>query len=703
MIATTYNGEAVYLLHYRADWDNGFELRSHMLSQLDRSKGGISARQSDGETLRSRFLFDLQLYQDESAEFRVALQRLKNKRVLCPFWPAAHNAYTGIAVYLAPGGEVYTTDDGSLYTADSGELPWVSSSLWLTFEQDWSHWEIHTSELPSGFTASSTAVRVPLLLGYFEQPPDPPALTDQLITCQISFIESSPVGLALTPVLVPPVYGPSLNSHAVPLFPLSPDWSSNPQAGGAGVDTTRSQLGRGRELTESYYPQDSVRLLTLSYSPDTWNESAALLSFFWARKGQVGTFWLPGPLSECQLTAPTSASSAILHVDNASLLGDNRYIALTRPGMTPVMRHVLAVDTAANTLTLDSAPGVFGTEQVNLVSLILVRFAKPEIGIRFSGGDSDACRLDFVEEPSETYTPAGEIIGQTMADLIPTANLYRFIRNYPGVQIINRYTSHERDLVLEGQTYLARAIDHDKAVDTITLDNIETVITADLFPGNPLGLIPVNRLEAKLYGEIIECQIDSAGIATNPISRMFGQISAPRIEGRTISVKLGSILGRLDESVPNQLLSPDCAVNLYSTPCGILETQQTYTGSIVSVVAGILTLSSLARTSGLAVPTIGDGYFSYGRMWTGSGETYETRTIYNSAVAGAGQVALTLSHPLNLALSGPVYFAPGCGGSFSECQNKYSNRANFRGFPYVPPSNPTIISAGGDQSSTGKK
>jgi hypothetical protein len=700
---TLSTGEDVYLLYYRADWGNGFELRSHLLAKIDRSEGGLSARTPEGETLRSRFVFDLQLYQRESAEFRVALQRLANKRILCPFWPAAHNAYTGVAVYLAPGGEVYTTDDGSLYLGGGGELPWISSGLWLTFEQDWSHWEVHSTELPAGFTPTSTAVRVPLLLGYFEAPPDPPALTDQLIACQIQFLESSPAALALRPVIVPPVYGPALHGEDVPLFPLAPDWASPPSAGGASVETDRGAVGLGRELVSTYYPQDSVRTLSLSYSPDTWTESAALLSFFLSRQGQIGTFWLPGPLSECQLVAPTSGVSAVIQVDEAALLGDNRYLAFIRPGQTPVMRKILSVDTTANTLTLDAAPGVFGIAEVSLVSLILVRFSKPEIGLRFSGGALDSCRLDFIEEPSETYTPTGETFGLTLGALPPVAYLYRFTRHYPGIDVVNRYTSFERDLVFEGETYLARAITHDHAVETITLDDIAATITSDSFTGNPLLMISPFRLEVPLYCEVIECQPLSDGTATGGISRIYGKISKPSIAGNIITAEIGSLLGGLTQNVPTLLLQTDCAVRLFSAPCGVAESAWTITGTVDSITGNVVALSALSMVAGGSLPTITDGFFSYGRLWTGSGETYESRTIYNSAVASGGHVSLVLSHPLNLTPTAPVYFAPGCGGTFTECQNKFSNRNRFRGFPYLPMANPSLVAIKTDPVTPSKK
>jgi hypothetical protein len=114
-------------------------------------------------SIRSRLAFELVLKLKESADFRVGLQRLQNLRVLCPFWPGAHNYYTGGSLFVStPGSDAYTTTPGGdAFASTTGESARINAGIWLTFEQDWSHWEVHTTDTPSGFTPTTSAVRVP--------------------------------------------------------------------------------------------------------------------------------------------------------------------------------------------------------------------------------------------------------------------------------------------------------------------------------------------------------------------------------------------------------------------------------------------------------------------------------------------------------------------------------------------------------------
>ena len=89
MISTTFNGEAVYLLPYRPDWSVKPSATFSMLTVEQRSLQGNEARKAYVAKLRTAFNFTAFLLGDESADFRVGLQRLENKRVLCPFWPSA--------------------------------------------------------------------------------------------------------------------------------------------------------------------------------------------------------------------------------------------------------------------------------------------------------------------------------------------------------------------------------------------------------------------------------------------------------------------------------------------------------------------------------------------------------------------------------------------------------------------------------------
>ncbi len=84
---------------------------------------------------------------------------------------------------------------------------------------------------------------------------------------------------------------------------------------------------------------------------------------------------------------------------------------------------------------------------------------------------------------------------------------------------------------------------------------------------------------------------------------------------------------------------------------------------------------------------IGDpNYFSLGKILMTSGALQGTWTgVTTQAVAGESTV-LALMPPLLAAPSPGDAFTvwPGCSRTVSTCQNKFNNRLNFRGFPWIP-------------------
>jgi len=87
MIAITFKGEPGYLLQYRPNWNTSPTWELNFLSDVIRSKDGTEARPLMADDVRSHVTFHLDLVGPDSAQFRIALQRLGAQRVLCPFWP----------------------------------------------------------------------------------------------------------------------------------------------------------------------------------------------------------------------------------------------------------------------------------------------------------------------------------------------------------------------------------------------------------------------------------------------------------------------------------------------------------------------------------------------------------------------------------------------------------------------------------------
>lgn len=696
MLPVTLNGESCYLLHYRPDWKLGFAQSAALPCTIDLSKGGRGAREPDSATLRNSLKFSMVLRGRNKSVFTIALQRYAGEHVLCPYWPALHRYFTGDTVYTTDSGDVYVDSSGNPYTASGVTTPIISSGLWLLFEENWSAWAILQGDEEPSFTPSATAVRVPLLVGYLSQLPHPPASTDERITVPVDFIEDSPASLALVPTLIAPAEGPALSWGTPMVLDGLVNWTARPNAGGVRIDIERQQLGRGRQLAQAHFPQEAARRLEATFLCRDWLKLSALLSFFLARKGQSEVFWVPGLLSECRLVSPATSSSAVVSVDDVSLLGDNRYIAFVRPGQPAICRHVVSINTGANTLTLDSSPGDLAVGSVNLVSLILVRFVKPSIDLNFQTDARASARLEFLEVPAEYANPAGEVIGQSMGSLPERPYLYRFIRRYPGETVVDAMTDWESDLLADGLLHRTRGIEHDAISDSTDPDLSLVTLQLRHFPGNPLWLVIANALEIPLELEIYRCTADREGHALSPELWFSGQLKkrSTKTRGPFITASFEHKLAILQQKVPVPVMQPECNWEFCSESCALSFANFTWSAVVVAISDASVTLGTFVRTNGGASIVFGEDWFSFGRLWCGSrAADYAQRTIYSSSAIASGQVTVQLSRGFLTppAVGSTVYLQPGCNGTLEWCRTKYNNYDNFGGLPYMPTGNRSFV------------
>lgn len=675
MIPTTLGSEDVFLLPYPANWLSAPVLTPSLQADSLRSEGGIERRQAYASTLISEFAFTIQLSADDNAEFRVGLQALKNSRVLCPFWP-------------------------SVQSSESFADPAFTTGLWLIAQADLSEWEVNETGIASEFTTTEGAFRVPLMVGYFAKTPNPDADTSVETECRIDFKESGDADFALVPTETDGVAGPALPTGEIPkIFPLSPNWASGPEAGAATVEISRSQIGFGREPASTFYPQSSSRPLKLGFTAETSDQAAELVSFFSKRQAIVESFWLPGALDECQLTVATDGVSAVLHVDDVEAIGDNDWIAIIKISDDTVqIRKITSRDVGAKTITLNVAPSAHALNSVRIVSAILSRFKKPSLAISFITPSVADAAIAFVEVSTEYADTAGETIGVTQGALPKVAFLYRFTRNYPGGTITDRFTSFDRPVVVGGSETFAKTkdtfIEHGDINDTLDPEKTTVSITSRAFTGNPLLLFLPNQLEGNLYLEILECQPDATGAASSATMRFYGTVSKPQFVGPKIKATVAHILRDLGRSVPRYIEQPNCNYEVFGGPCGKDPTEFTFEAEITAIDGNTITLDLAAV----------DEFFAFGKVWFGSGSTYQGRSVYNSAASGLSTI-LTIDRPFAdpVSVGDTVTARAGCDKVSTTCKIKFDNHVRFGASEFTPNGNPSLVKVVQNETSGGKK
>ncbi|MGA3301972.1 MAG: DUF2163 domain-containing protein [Methylovirgula sp.] len=247
--------------------------------------------------------------------------------------------------------------------------------------------------------------------------------------------------------------------------------------------------------------------------------------------------------------------------------------------------------------------------------------------------------------------------------------------------LILTYTNADVPIALNGYTYLANSV----LVDglhykcSIGLDVDQQKITLAARPTDTVEGVPF--LQALRNGVFDGCKIQReraflTSWTAAPIGSVIlfkGRFGAIDSVGRTAAeVTVNSDLVLLDINMPRNLYSPACVHVLYDSGCGLVKNAFGTNGSVGSGSTNIL-INWSGATSAYAQGSI---TFTSG---INAGKT--------ATVKSAGSGALQLAYPLlNAPAPGDAFTVyQGCDHTMGTCKAKFSNLANFRGFPFIPP------------------
>lgn len=148
-----------------------------------------------------------------------------------------------------------------------------------------------------------------------------------------------------------------------------------------------------------------------------------------------------------------------------------------------------------------------------------------------------------------------------------------------------------------------------------------------------------------------------------------------------VEMRVKSALRKLDVNMPRNYYQPGCLWTLFDAGCTLTKSLFAVMGTL----AATPMLIALPLVGGIAVPIGADDIQNYaqGRLQFTSGVNMGLQVLIDSNDASN----LYLAYPLDVApnTGDTVTFYPGCSKSFVTCDQKFANKANFRGFDKVPP------------------
>jgi len=461
MRATTYNSQAVFLLDDPPNWRAEVQAVLELVRRDTASLSNRGSRRPWSATLRVPEFTYTATRADAAARSLVgALRSLTDEPVVVPFWPAV-TTWSQRAGNPLQGGLMVVWKAGwsqfEIYSGDDAEPGWPAAG---------DHW-------------------APALWGHLDNAREL-RLADHRIVREfaVEFVENSPAAYALTAPETAWTSGPQPAGHdtAPDLLEFRPNWKDGlRQTLRVGVE--RERIGFRRETAETFYQQLVAQISERGFTLGTAAGIAEFIRFFHDHAGG-DAFWLPAGYEAARLTAAIGGGDTALPVADTGALLAGDWIALQTglDGLAPA-RVTGLTDTE---ITVAAAPGAHAAGTA-ITPLLLVCLDAPKLELTWRDPRIASARLVLREVPEEYEPAADETLGTTLGRLPVKVVLYEFIRDYRnGTTVRTLWTSHERDVTWNDETWASRHISHGDIRQSLNLERESVDLTTFLADDNPL-------------------------------------------------------------------------------------------------------------------------------------------------------------------------------------------------------------------------
>lgn len=249
--------------------------------------------------------------------------------------------------------------------------------------------------------------------------------------------------------------------------------------------------------------------------------------------------------------------------------------------------------------------------------------------------------------------------------------IYQFDRE--GVQLW-RYTSADRDLIIEGNVYLAAPVKRNnvEASQDVERTSLKITMPADAdFPEQFIASPPTDRIMATVrrYHH------------TDPTAELtfvwVGRVINVENKEHEAIISCESCISSLKRPTLRRVYQTTCPHVLYGDQCKVSKVAFGAVATLQSGSSGVTLISSTFAAQAT-------GYY------TGGYVEIEIESKLNRAfITKHIGSAITTGLPLQGAAVGlAVTVYPGCNHSLITCQDKFNNILNYGGFPYIPVKNP---------------
>ena len=269
-----------------------------------------------------------------------------------------------------------------------------------------------------------------------------------------------------------------------------------------------------------------------------------------------------------------------------------------------------------------------------------------------------------------------------------------------------RLTSAQTAITYAGNVYAAAYLDSapgfvrgtTKCAIGLEVDDLEVDILFDsgtlIQNSNPAAFVAAGGFDNAVLQLDKALAPDWSNPVVNGVVNLFtGFVGEIQCGPGKITLTVHSRLKILNTSFPRNYFLPGDNNALFSAASGLSAATYAVSGTVSA--AGTLTTFNSGCTQA-------DGYFALGYVVWKTGANAGLTSLVKAYAHTNG--AFTIVYPLPKApASGDTFTAyPGYDRTLAMCESKFNNKANFRGFPYVPtPETIELGSAGSPPTSIG--
>ena len=241
------------------------------------------------------------------------------------------------------------------------------------------------------------------------------------------------------------------------------------------------------------------------------------------------------------------------------------------------------------------------------------------------------------------------------------------------------FTDHDRDIAFEGVTFSASAgLSASRAETSLGLSVGDVTVVGVL---NAQSLTEEDLKRGLYDGATVSIyRVDWSMPTTRVLLRtaVVGEVSRGEVgfvaELRSLSDGLAQTQGRR--------YAFGCDASVGDSRCKVDLTSSAFKAD--GAVSALTAEPRIFVVSGLSA--FASGFFERGRLvWTSGGNTgWSVEVKRHAQSAGTVSVELWATPPLTISSGDGFMVTAGCDKQMGTCKSKFSNLANFRGFPHMP-------------------